>query len=83
MNIEVRLGQQALELAVLQFQLAQPFGLRGVRAAVPGEPLVEAGITEAVLAPDLLDRHTGLGLPQKSNDLLLAVFACSHVHHSP
>lgn len=75
MNIQVRLGQQALELAVLQLQLAQPFGLAGVHAAVLGAPFVEAGVTEAVLAPDFLDRHAGFGLPQKANDLRVAVFA--------
>ena len=75
MNVQVRLSQQSFELAVLQFQLAQAFGLAGVHAAVLGAPLVEAGITEAVLAPDFLDRHVGFGLPQKSNDLLFAVFA--------
>jgi hypothetical protein len=36
-----------------------------------------------VFAADLLDRHAGLGLTQKANDLLFAEFACSHVHHSP
>ena len=75
MNILVCLAQQALELAVLQFQLAQLFGLQSVHAAVPEAPLVEVGITKAVLALDFVDRYTGLGLPQKSNDLLFAVFA--------
>ena len=79
----MRLGRQALELAVLQLKFAQPFGLRGIHAAVLGAPFVKAGVTEAVLAPDFLDRHTNLGLPQKSNDLLFAVLARSHVHHSP
>ena len=82
-DVQMRLCQQALEFAVLQLQLAQPFGLCRIHAAVPRSPFLKAGITEAVLAPDLLDRHAGLGLPQKSNDLLFAVFACSHVHHSP
>ena len=75
MDVQVRLGQKALELAVLKFQLAQPFGLSCIHTAVLGAPFVEAGITEAAFAPDLLDRHTGFGLPQKSNDLLFAVFA--------
>ena len=83
MDVQMGLGQQALEFAVLQLQLPQPFGLSGVHAAVLGSPLVKAGITEAVFAANLFDRHTGFGLPQKANDLLFAVFACSHVHHSP
>ena len=78
----MRLGQQALELAVLQFQLAQPFGLTDVYAAIFGAPFVERRITKTVFAPDLLDRHTVLGLPQETDDLLLAVFAYYHVHHS-
>ena len=72
----MRLSQQALKLAVFQFEPAQPFGLRRIHAAVLGAPFVEAGITEAVLAPDFLDWHTGFGLPQAINDLLFAVFAC-------
>ena len=75
MDVQVRLSQQALELAILQLKLAQPFGLAGVHTAVLGAPFVKAGITEAVFAPDFLDRHAGFGLPQKSNDLLFAVFA--------
>ena len=47
----MRLGQQALELAVFQFSLAKLFGLSGIHAGVLGAPFVEAGITEAVLAP--------------------------------
>ena len=71
----MRLGQQSFEFAVLQLEFAQPFGLRRIHAAVLGAPFVEAGITEAVFAANLLDRHTGFGLPQKANDLLFAVFA--------
>ena len=59
----MRLSQQALELAVLQLELAQPFGLSCIHTSLLGAPFVEAGITEAVFAPDLLDRHTSLGLP--------------------
>ena len=75
MDVQVRLCQQALELAVLYFQLAQPFGLGCIHAAVLGASLVKVGVAEAVFAPDLLDRYTGLGLPQKTNNLLFAVFA--------
>lgn len=75
MDVQVRLGQQALELAVLQFQLAQPFGLAGVHAAVLGAPLVKAGVTEAVFATNRFDWHARFGLPQKANDLFFAVFA--------
>lgn len=83
MDIHARLGQRALELAVLQFKLPQPFGLAGVHAAVLSAPLVKGGITAAVFAADFLDRHASLGLTQETNDLLLAVIACTHVHRSP
>ena len=45
--------------------LGQPFGLQVIHAAVLGVPLVEASITDVVLAPDCLDRHTSFSLPQK------------------
>ena len=75
MDVQMRLGQQALKLAVLQFQLAQAFGLAGIYAAVLGAPFIKAGITEAVFTPDIFDQHARFGLPQKTNDLLFAVFA--------
>ena len=75
MNVQVRLSQQPFEFAVLQLELAQPFGLGCIHTAVLGAPFVEAGVAETVFAPDLLDRHTGFGLPQETDDLLFAVFA--------
>ena len=63
MDVQVRLSQQALEFAVLQVQLAQPLCLTFVHAPVLGAPFVKAGVTKAIFATDLLDRHTGLGLP--------------------
>ena len=44
---------------------------------------IETGITEAVVAADLLDWHAGFDLPQKANDLLFAEPACPHVQHCP
>ena len=61
--------------AILQLQLAQPFGLSGFHAPVLGALFVERRITKTVFSPDLFDRHTGLGLPQETDDLLFAVFA--------
>ena len=75
MNVQVRLSQQPFELAVLQFELAQPLCLCRIHAAVPRSPFVEAGITEAVLATDFLDRHASFGPLQETDDLLFAVFA--------
>ena len=69
MDVQEGLDQQSFEFAVLQLKFAQPFGFRRIHAAM--------------LAPDFLDWHTGLGLPQETHDLLFAVLTCSHVHHSP
>jgi hypothetical protein len=35
-----------------------------------------------MLAADILDWHSGLGLAQKADDLLFGVFAVSDVHRS-
>ena len=83
MDVQVRLSQQPFEFAVLQLQLAQPFGFAGVHAPLLGALFVERRIAKTVFAPDFLDRHPRLGLPQETDDLLFAVLACSHVHHSP
>jgi hypothetical protein len=49
-----------------------------------GSPRVEnAARGETAAAADLLDRYPGLGLPQKSNDLLFGEFALLYVRHSP
>ena len=71
--------QQPLELVVFQFELAQSLALSGIHAAARGVPFVKAGVAKTVFAPDLLDRHTDLGLTKKANDLLFAAiawFAC-------
>ena len=59
---------RAVELAVFELQLTQPPAFTGVHAAVPVAPFVNAGIAEAVFAPDLLDWHASVGLLQKIND---------------
>ena len=63
--------------------LLQQLGLRGIRAPALGAPLVHAGVTEAVRAKHILQRHACFDLPQKANDLFFPVFALSHVRHSP
>lgn len=83
LHIEVRLGQQPFELGVLAFELAQPPGVGHVHGAVLGTPLVEGGVAEAALAAHVLDRHAGLDLHEEPDGLFLAVFAVSHVRHSP
>lgn len=67
MDIQVRFGQQALEL-----------GVRNIHAAVLGAQLVERSIAEAAFASQLLDRHTGFGLFDEADDLLSCIcyFSC-------
>lgn len=50
-------------------------------SVVPAAPFVKTCISKGLFAADLDDWPTDLGLPQKANDLLIAVFACFHVHH--
>jgi hypothetical protein len=75
MDVQKRLGQQPLELSVIKFKLAQPFGLTDVQAAVLGAPIVKRRITETVITADRLNRHASLGLPEKANDLHFAEFS--------
>ncbi len=57
----MRLGQQALELTVLKFKLAQSFGLAGVHAGVLCALLVKGSIAKAMLTSYILDWDSGLG----------------------
>jgi fibronectin-binding autotransporter adhesin len=82
-DVQVRLGQQFLELVVLGLQLAQAPGIGHIHAAVLGAPFVEGRVAEAALATQLLDRQASFGLPDETDDLLLGVPALSHVRHSP
>ena len=75
-DVEVRFGQELLELGVLAFQLFQPPGVGYVHAAELGPPLVERGVAEAAFAAELLDRHPGLGLLEKANDLFIHLVQC-------
>ena len=79
----MRLSKQPSQLPVFQFKLAQTLGLDAIHAGGLGAPLVKRRITEAELASDLLNWHTGFGMPQKAYDLHFAVFACSQVRPYP
>ena len=72
-NVQMRLSEQFLQLSVLALKLFQSLGVRHIHTAVLGAPLVEAGVTEAVLAAQLLHRHASFRLPQKANDLFFPV----------
>ena len=79
MNVEMRFRQQLLELGVLAFQFLESPGVGNVHAAELGAPLVEGGVAEAALAAQLLDRHPGFGLLEKTNELFFAVSARGHL----
>jgi|GEM_PF-5223271 len=52
-------------------------------AVVLGPPLVERGLAEVPLAPQLLDGQACLALPQEANDLLLDKSTLPYDRHSP
>src|SRR5690606_10378696 len=79
LDIQMGVGQQPLEPAVLGLELLQALGVLGLRAAVLGPPGVEAGGTEAVLATQFRHRHAGLGLLDESDDLLGCEATLAHV----
>lgn len=52
-------------------------------AVVLGPPLVDRGLAEVPLAPQLLDGQACLALPQEANDLLLDKSTLPYDRHSP
>src|SRR5690606_3937232 len=62
--------QQLLQAGILGFQLLEPLGIRDAHAPELVFPEVIAGLGETMLAAQLLDRHTCLGLAQEANNLL-------------
>ena len=46
-------------------------------------PLVKGGVAKTAFAAQLLDRHTRIGFPQKTNDLFFRESALLHARHSP
>ena len=83
MNIQMCLGKKLLQLGVLAFQFLEPLGVGGFHAAIFGSPLMERGITETSRAAQLLDRHPGFRLFEKTNDLFFSESALLHIRHSP
>ena len=82
LDIQVRLGQELLQLRVLRLELAQPLGLIDLQSAELRALFVERRVTEAVRAAQLLDRHPGLGFLQKPDDLLLRKSPLLHARFS-
>jgi hypothetical protein len=82
-DVQVGLCQQLLELVVLRLQFTQPPRVGHVHAAVLGALFVEGRVAEAAPAAQILDRQTGLGLFDETDDLFRGKSALSHVRHSP
>src|SRR5690606_13033760 len=68
--LENLLCQRLLQPAVLGLKLLQAFGIVHAHAAELAPSQVVRRLTEAVLAAQLLDRQSGLGLTQEADDLL-------------
>ena len=82
-HVQMRLGQQPLQLAVLGLELTQTLGVGYFHATELRAPLVEGRVAETALAAHLINRQPRLGLLEEADDLLLAVLAGSPAHHSP
>ena len=71
--VELGLAQQALELAMLDLEFAEPIGVRYLHAAVLGLPAVNA-VFRNPMSPRLISRRgAGLVLLQDRNDLLFGI----------
>ena len=73
MNVQMGLGQQPFELAVLARELTQPPGVRDIHAAESGPPLVEGGVAEIALWHSSL-----IGMPVSA--CLMNPMICSSVN---
>src|SRR5690606_16338948 len=78
-DIQVGFRQQPLQATVLRLELLQTLGVFGLHAAVLDPPLIEARRAEAMLAPQLGNRHAAFGLLQEGNDLFSGESTLAHV----
>src|SRR5258706_7471920 len=77
-DIQHRLGEQLLQLAVLVFERPQTSGIRHVETAVPPLPLIERRARDPVLAAHIRCRAPRFLLAQDADDLLFAEPATLH-----
>jgi hypothetical protein len=77
--LQIALGQQTLEAAVLAFEFFETMGLRDAHAALEFSPPVEGGLREVMLAADFLDGHLApFGLVQDGDNLLRGKLSLLH-----
>ena len=67
--LKAKIGKHSFEFVVLGLELFDPLQIRCGQAAVLRLPLVVGRRGNAVLAADVLNRDTGVGLIQNRNDL--------------
>ena len=56
---------------------------RHIHAAEPGSPLVAGGVAEAAVAAQFLDRHSRIGLLEKTDNLFFGKSVRLHLRPSP
>ncbi len=83
MDVQVRLGQEFLELIVLGLQVAQLGRIGGLHAAKARAPLVKGRLAKATRAANVLDGHARFSLLEESDDLLVGKSCGLHTRHSP
>ena len=81
MDVQMRLGQQLLQLGVLALQIMQPRRPADLQPAELGSLLVEGRFAEAPLRAKVLHWQSDRGLVQEPNHLLFCELALSHVRH--
>nr|WMM94666.1 hypothetical protein [Pseudomonas kurunegalensis] len=77
-HAQVGVGVHLLQATVFLFQFAQPSHQGCVHATKLGAPLVEGGRAEAMLAAELRNRATSLGLLEDGDDLAVRKTRCLH-----
>src|SRR3569832_855360 len=81
-DIEMGLGQQFLQPAVLGLHLAQTLDVTGLHPPVLGSPFVKTGIAEPMPPAQLRHRHTGVRFLDEPNDLRFGIATLFHLRLS-
>src|SRR3569832_674941 len=81
-DIEMGLGQQFLQPAVLGLHLAQTLDVTGLHPPVLGSPFEKSGIAEPMPTAQLRHRHTGVRFLDDPNDLRFGFATLFHLRHT-
>jgi len=77
-DVELRLGQELLELRVLVLELAQPAHVAGLHTSELGLPLVKRVLADAVASTDLFGSRAAVMLGNDRHDLLVGKPGLAH-----